>query len=55
MKVKKTSTSTSKLKTIKPDTSGRDEKINPDTFYLYKDENERLKKHQIKLNDEVKR
>ena len=51
----KGSSSISRIKASKPsEFMGREEKINPDTFYLYKDENERLKLHQNKLNDKLK-
>ena len=51
----KGSSSISRIKSSKPtEFMGRDEKINPDTYYHYKDENERLKLHQNKLNDRVK-
>ena len=34
---------------------GRDEKVDPDIYYTVKQENEHLKMHQYKLNDEIKR
>jgi hypothetical protein len=43
-------------KTVKSNKyQGREEKIDSDQYYNLKDENERLKLHQYKLNDEVKR
>ncbi len=34
---------------------GRDEKIDADLYYKVRDENDNLKKHQLALNDEIKR
>jgi len=34
---------------------GRDEKVDPDIYYNVKQENEHLKLHQYKLNEEIKR
>ena len=51
----KGSSSISRIKTAKPsEFMGREEKINPDLFYNTKDENERLKLHQNKMNDQIK-
>jgi hypothetical protein len=51
----KGSSSISRFKSSKPaEFMGREEKVDPDIFYHYKDENERLKLHQNKLNDQVK-
>ena len=44
-----------KSSTKKVDVSGRDEKVDSDTYFKIKDENDHLKKQQITLNDDVKR
>ena len=57
-------TSTSTGKNRKPNSAsttkinkyaGRDEKVDPDLYYTVKQENEHLKTHQYKLNDEIKK
>lgn len=39
----------------KPDYIGRDDKVNADSYFKIRDENEILKKQQITLNDDIKR
>lgn len=39
----------------RPEYAGRDDKVESDIFYKVKDENEHLKKHQTKLNEDIKR